>query len=139
MPLRIAKDFREIEKMILFVYGSLKRGRSNHRRIADQQYLGEAVTEPRYRLIDLGTYPGMVRDDMNGVAVKGELWEVGPRCLAELDEFEKADAPYFRGAVAVAGREGVEAYFWHGPVPAGTRSGDEWPLPSAERGARDAE
>jgi gamma-glutamylaminecyclotransferase len=114
--------------MILFVYGSLKRRRSNHRLIAGQQYRGEAVTEPRYRLIDLGTYPGLVRDDAAGLAVKGELWAVGPDCLAALDDFEGADAPYARAAVAVVGWEGVEAYFWNGPVPDGVRSGNEWPF-----------
>src|SRR5581483_4440148 len=122
-------------KAILFLYGSLKRGRRNHRLVADQEYLGEALTEPRYRLIDLGTSPGMVRDDAAGLAVKGELWAVGPCCLAGLDEFECADGPYFRAAVAVVGREGVEAYRWHGPVPPGARTGDEWPFPEA-RGQR---
>jgi gamma-glutamylaminecyclotransferase len=119
----------EMETTILFFYGSLKRGWQNHHLIADQHYLGAAVTEPRYRLIDLGTYPGMIRDDADGVAVKGELWAVGPRCLAALDEFEGADGPYARAAVMVAAREGAQAYLWHGSVPPGVRSGDEWPFP----------
>jgi hypothetical protein len=49
-----------------------------------------------------------------------------------LDDFECADGPYFRTAVAVVGRENVEAYLWHGPVPAGVRSGDEWPFPESQ-------
>jgi gamma-glutamylcyclotransferase (GGCT)/AIG2-like uncharacterized protein YtfP len=57
----------------LFVYGTLKRGQRNHRLIADQRFLGEATTEPRYRVFDLGPYPGLVIDETNGVAVLGEL------------------------------------------------------------------
>src|SRR5438105_3562854 len=107
-----------MSKAILFIYGSLKRGRCNHHLIADQEYLGEVVTEPRYRLLDLGTYAGMIRDDLNGLAVKGELWAVEPRGLLELDEFEGTDGPYSRATVMIAGRTDlVEAYFWNGMVP----------------------
>jgi gamma-glutamylaminecyclotransferase len=114
---------------ILFLYGTLKRGHRNHRLVADQEFLGEAVTEPRYRVFDLGPYPGLVVDEANGVAVRGELWAVGECCLAELDEFEEESHAFRRGPVAVAGREGeVFAYFWNRPVPAGTRSGSEWPV-----------
>jgi gamma-glutamylcyclotransferase (GGCT)/AIG2-like uncharacterized protein YtfP len=115
-------------KAILFLYGSLKRGHSNHARVADQHYLGDAVTEPRYRIIQLGEYGGLVRDDAAGRAVKGELWAVSPACLAELDEFETGEGLWARHPVDVAGRAGVEAYFWTGAVPANVKSGDEWPL-----------
>ena len=117
-----------MSKTILFVYGSLKRGHRNHRLLADQEYLGTAVTEARYRLIDLGTYPGMI-EDANGVGVTGELWAVIGCALAELDEFECEDAPYYRGPVAVRGRtDAVEAYFFRGDVPAGARTGATWPF-----------
>src|SRR5262245_45169595 len=113
----------------LFLYGSLKRGHSNHRLIADQEYLGEAVTEPRYRIIQVGQYGGLIRDEANGLAVKGELWSVSRCCLLELDDFETGEGLWTREPVAVAGRDGVDAYFWIGEVPAGVRSGDVWPLP----------
>ena len=113
---------------VLFVYGSLKRGHRNHRLLADQQFLGEAVTEPCYRLVDLGTYPGMI-EDTRGLSVTGELWAVGECALAELDDLECADAPYYRGPVAVAGgTEPAEAYFFRGDVPAGVRTGATWPF-----------
>ena len=118
----------EIAKTLLFVYGSLKRGHRNHWLLADQEFLGEAITEARYRLIDLGTYPGMI-DDPNGVSVTGELWVVVECALAELDAFECEDAPYFRGPVAIVGRaEPIEAYFFRGDVPAGVRTGATWPF-----------
>jgi gamma-glutamylaminecyclotransferase len=112
---------------LLFVYGTLKHGRWNHRLIADQRFVREAVTEPRYRLVDIGSYPGLVRDDAYGLAVMGELWAVGRCCLLELDDFEGDE--YARGPVTVAGMEqSVQTYFWARPVPPGARSGDEWPL-----------
>jgi gamma-glutamylaminecyclotransferase len=121
------------KETILFLYGSLKRGHRNHRLVADQEYLGEAVTEPLYRVIDLGRYPGLIRDEANGLAVKGELWAVSPCCLLELDDFEGGEGQWARGSVAVPGREGVEAYFWTGPVPPFALSGDRWPFDPQRR------
>jgi gamma-glutamylaminecyclotransferase len=113
---------------VLFVYGTLKRGLRNHRLIADQQFLGDAVTEPRYRVIDLGEHPGLVIDSVNGLAVRGELWAVNDCCLAELDEFEEVPGPFIRETVAIEGREEeIFAYVWNRPVPEGAASGGEWP------------
>ena len=92
-------------KTILFVYGTLKRGLRNHRLIADQEFLGEAVTAPRYRVIDLGLHPGLVTDESNGLAVKGELWAVSDCCLAELDDFEEVPGLFFAGGSIADGRE----------------------------------
>jgi len=113
---------------ILFVYGTLKRGLRNHFRIGDQSFLGEAVTEPRYRVIDLGPHPGLVVDSTNGLAVRGELWAVNDRCLAELDAFEEVPGPFTRDPVAIAGLEDVYAYLLNIPVPANAPTGDRWPL-----------
>lgn len=122
---------------LLFVYGTLKRGLRNHRLLTDEEFLGEAITEPRYRVIDLGPYPGLICDEANGLAVKGELWAVAERSLRKLDQFEGVPETFIREPVAIAGRAGevVYAYFWNRPVPDGAASGSEWPLPG-ERGAQ---
>lgn len=117
---------------VLFLYGSLKLGGENHRLVADQVYLGPAETEARYRIMSLGRYCGMVEDAADGLAVKGELWRVSRCCLLELDDFEGGEGEWVRRPVAVVGAEGVEAYFYDGPVPAGAASGDRWPLPSED-------
>jgi len=116
------------EKAILFFYGSLKRGYSNHRLIADQEFLGEAATEPGYRIIELGQYGGMIRDENSTLRVKGELWAVDANCLARLDEFESAEGLWVRLPVAIPGWTGVQSYCWTGAVPAQTRSSDSWPF-----------
>lgn len=114
---------------VLFVYGTLKRGHAAHDLLAEQQFLGPAATAPRYRLVDLGPYPGLVHDDAAGLAVTGELWEVTEKKLKELDMFEGCPMLYRREVVDVAGVEGrVEAYFYARPVPPRAPTGSAWPL-----------
>ena len=62
----------EIAKTILFVYGTLKRGFVNHHLMAGQDFIGEGVTLPHYRVLDLGPHPGLIADEANGLAVKGD-------------------------------------------------------------------
>jgi gamma-glutamylcyclotransferase (GGCT)/AIG2-like uncharacterized protein YtfP len=73
---------------LIFVYGTLKRGGSNHAYLAGQQFLGEARTPPGYRLYALDGYPGMIEkpDDREGVT--GEVWSIDAPCLAQLDRLE---------------------------------------------------
>lgn len=120
-----------IETTLLFVYGTLKRGLRNHHLMAGQRFVAEAVTEPRYRVVDLGPYPGLVNDPARGLAVRGELWVIDADCLAALDAFEGVPELFARGPVVVAdaGQGGpVYAYFWNQPVPVGAASGDRWPM-----------
>jgi gamma-glutamylcyclotransferase (GGCT)/AIG2-like uncharacterized protein YtfP len=80
------------ESTELFVYGTLQRGGSNHGQLAGQRFVGEAWTEPIYRLYQLDGYPGMVVDDgIQGHSIPGEIWSVDAACLARLDKFEGID------------------------------------------------
>ena len=73
---------------LVFVYGTLKRGGSNHDCLAGQRFRGDARTVPGFRLVDLGQYPGLIPypDDQDGVT--GEVWWVDNSALARLDELE---------------------------------------------------
>src|SRR5689334_8617863 len=75
----------------LFIYGTLKRGGSNHAFLAGQHFLGPARTVPGFALYSLGDYPGMVRAPGDTAGVTGELWVVDDACLAELDRLEGLD------------------------------------------------
>lgn len=75
-------------KTLIFVYGTLKRARSNHGWMSGQTFISQAMTQPRYRLYDLGGYPGMVLDEKQGVSIHGEVWEVDADCLTRLDDLE---------------------------------------------------
>jgi gamma-glutamylaminecyclotransferase len=77
--------------MLVFVYGTLKRSHSNHGYMEGQHFVSMAMTQPRYRLHDLGGYPGMVVDESNGITIHGEIWEIDAACLARLDELEDID------------------------------------------------
>ena len=73
--------------MRLFLYGTLKRGCCNHHYMAGQRFIGTASTAPRFRLMGLGGYPGMVHSD-EGRGIDGEVWEVDDDCLRRLHTLE---------------------------------------------------
>ncbi len=119
------------DTVVIFVYGTLKRGQRNHHYLAKQNFLGEAQTIAQYRIYDLGPHPIIVHDPEKGLAVHGELWEVDETCLQKLDEFEEVPEIFYRQDIIVANYYGEppQAYFRHEPPPANTLSGDCWPLP----------
>jgi gamma-glutamylcyclotransferase (GGCT)/AIG2-like uncharacterized protein YtfP len=105
------------DSFLLFVYGTLMRGGVRHHLLADQRFLGETRTLPRYGLFDLGAYPGMVRRDAGGMAVSGELYEVAVSRIPQLDAEEGAPNLFRREPVNVEGNDGpVFAYLYQRSV-----------------------
>lgn len=94
----------------LFVYGTLMRGESNHHRMAAATFLGEAATEPGLALVDLGPYPGMVKEGR--ASVSGELYRVPAATLADLDELEQHPDRYWRTTIRLVGDEPAQAYLY---------------------------
>jgi len=87
----------------LFVYGTLKRGGSNHHQLAVQTFLGPARTAPGFTLFSLGAYPGLVAAPTDAHGVTGELWSVDDACLARLDVLEGlAEGLYRRAPIALS-------------------------------------
>ena len=74
--------------ILIFVYGTLKRGLSNHGCMAGQQFLGEAATAPLYRMVDCGGYPGMFPVTRDGRSIRGEVWSVNESGRIKLDDLE---------------------------------------------------
>ncbi len=119
-----------MSKTLLFLYGTLKSGQRNHHLIAGQVFRGPAETCPFYRLYQLDWCPALKLDDTNGLAVKGELWEVDEVILHKLDLFEGTPDWYRRDEIAIRDCfDTVWAYFHNQEIPSGTVSGDEWPFP----------
>ena len=77
--------------MRIFVYGTLKRGLSNHGWMAGQQFIAEARTEPVYRMYDCGGFPGMIPVEKDGVSILGEIWEVDEAGRKRLDILEDVE------------------------------------------------
>lgn len=113
---------------LIFVYGTLKRGHERHFALARQRFLAHARTLPRYRMVNLGTYPALTEGGTTAIA--GELWEVDPTCLALLDEIEGvADAEYRRDRILLSPpHDGLiaEAYFYCTDVSALPDHGEVW-------------
>jgi gamma-glutamylcyclotransferase (GGCT)/AIG2-like uncharacterized protein YtfP len=81
---------------LLFVYGTLKRGCSNHAHLAGQTFVAAARTPSGYRLYDLGGYPGLYPHAGDTAGVTGELWSVDDAALARLDRFEGVHEGLYR-------------------------------------------
>lgn len=84
---------------LIFVYGTLKRGGSNHHFLTDQEFIGEAHTVPGFRLHELGGHPGMVPNPNDRDGVVGEIWAVDEAALGRLDGLEGLDQGIYRRAV----------------------------------------
>ncbi len=94
----------------LFVYGTLRKGGSNHFRLEGGRVLGKATV--RGRLYRVDWYPALFLDPDADVVV-GDLVEVSPEILAALDLFEGGE--YRRVPVLVTpenGEDPKKAWVW---------------------------
>lgn len=87
--------------MLIFVYGTLRRGEPSHAELGPACYVGDALTAPCYELVDLGDYPALIEGGHD--AVRGELYEVPDGWLGHLDWFEDVPDMYERKPVALPG------------------------------------
>lgn len=87
--------------MRLFAYGTLRHGEPGHALLGGAPLLGVAATAPAFTLVDMGEYPAIVEG--GSTAVIGELYEVDPALLVELDRYEDVPELYLRVERAVAG------------------------------------
>lgn len=117
--------------LLLFVYGSLKRGEHNQHHLGPAAaFVGPARTVPGYRLYNLGTYPGMVPADDDLVGVTGEVWSIPAAQLPHLDAFEGVPEQLYRRAPVRLQPpftdRAVEAYLYARSVAACPPLGDTW-------------
>lgn len=122
--------------VLLFIYGTLKRGHSHHRLMGAAKPYAPKVwqTAIGYTLVDAGGYPGMV--GMPGSSgVEGELYAVPATALLTLDDYEGvSEGLYARRDLEVYPLDGsnsehsgvlVQAYLF---VPPPDRSLDDFPV-----------
>ena len=116
----------------LFVYGTLKRGGSNHHYLGGQTYLGTTRTVPGYTLYSLGSYPGLVADPAAPDGVTGELWSIDAACLARLDVIAGVAEGIYRRAplllLAPAAPAVAETYLYLRSVEGRPHLGSTWPV-----------
>ncbi len=97
-----------VREQLLFVYGTLLRGEASHELLAGARFVREAKTAPRFSLVDLGTYPGVVRG--GDVAIAGELWVVDIPTLARVDVNEGHPVLFKRQPVELEDGTEADAY-----------------------------
>ena len=83
--------------MLLFVYGTLRRGGGNHDKLAGARYVSSARTVAGYELVDMGGYPAVLEQGNDAIA--GELYEVDDVLSRALDAFEEVPSLYERKRV----------------------------------------
>jgi gamma-glutamylcyclotransferase (GGCT)/AIG2-like uncharacterized protein YtfP len=96
-------DIRKFEEHLVFVYGTLKKGHSNHPRLGESKFVGEARTMGKY-IMYRPSFPVLMNDDGSNKSnhIFGELYSVKPEViLNSLDILEANGYMYNRGRVAV--------------------------------------
>jgi gamma-glutamylcyclotransferase (GGCT)/AIG2-like uncharacterized protein YtfP len=112
----------------IFVYGTLKRGYNNNRRLlTGSEFVGEFFTKPFYRLYDLGYFPGLKIDKQAGKSIKGEIYRVSDKVLESLDFLEGHPKHYKRESLEIENfDEKVEGYIYNYDVSKKTECSPEW-------------
>ena len=122
---------------LVFVYGSLKRGMTNHGQLDDARWLGNAQLQG-LALYDLGPFPMAVISDDDDAVLQGEIHAVTAARLQALDRFEGVPRLYERQAWCLEDGRSVWVYVgraeqvrhvkriasgaWSGPTPGFRRS-----------------
>lgn len=106
--------------MILFVYGSLRKGQYNHIRYEIDMrrlvFLGMGKTKPEFTLVDFGPYPGLYAG--GSTAVVGELYELdAEHHMAKCIEYMEVGAGYRQQDITLEDGRVVTAYVQRGSIP----------------------
>ena len=89
--------------MLVFVYGSLKRGFCNHGLLKDAKFIKHDQTkEAEYRMYSAGAFPMVSNGDKH---IGGELYEVAEATLDRLDRLEGHPNWYKREQVYLQGHD----------------------------------
>lgn len=114
----------------VFVYGTLRRGGSNHFRMEKAEFVTMGTVKGRLYRIDW--YPGLVLDALAD-GIVGEIYQMSPAVLEELDRFEGAEYRRLQTQVRLADGPTVSAWIWEwiGPVDESKRiSSGDWFAPT---------
>jgi len=89
-----------MNKHLVFVYGTLRRGsaRAMSIRFPGSRFVADAKVSGS--LYDLGAYPGLLLEESNSMVI-GEVYEVDNETLSKLDDFESS-SHYWRKQVKIS-------------------------------------
>ena len=90
----------------VFVYGTLKSGKSNHDLLKGQKFLGRSAVLGQYKFVDLGPFPAVVMDPScspnSPTMIVGEVYEIEDAALVALDILEGHPNFYSRKEIDTA-------------------------------------
>lgn len=98
------------DKIYLFVYGSLKRGKEYNYLLEKAKFISEAVTLEKYAMY-LDDIPYVYKNRKISY-ISGELYEIDDKILREIDLFEDHPKFYFRELVEVKTTKGIIVKSW---------------------------
>jgi gamma-glutamylcyclotransferase (GGCT)/AIG2-like uncharacterized protein YtfP len=112
----------------VFVYGTLRRDEINHHLLRDANFCGCHTTAPHYSMVNLGSYPGVVKQGRT--AIQGEVYEVDAGIMAALDRLEGYPTAYSRELIQTPwgrawiyiyrgsrnGRKTISSGVWHDQI-----------------------
>ena len=104
----------------LFVYGTLKRGFHNHKRLSAARFVASLQTIHGYQLYSYNGLPIMIFSGGES-RVNGELYEVSRSVLEKLDKLEGHPTMYRRETIIVGDSREVQAYIWQGDLQGGRK------------------
>ena len=95
----------------LFVYGTLREGSGHlrHSIMKNAVFMGVYNTKPKYDMIDLRSFPGLLKDGES--VVVGEIYQVDSDILTRTDLMEGHPTFYKRMNIEIEDFDDVQAYF----------------------------
>lgn len=99
-----------INRHVVAVYGTLKKGLRNHYLLEGAKFLGEDTTTDKFIMLQIGgSYPAIIPHE-KGNTVTVEIYEVNTETMMNLHELEGVPTVYFPERVTLKG--GTEAFIF---------------------------
>lgn len=115
-------------KHFVFVYGTLKKGYSNHRLLAGANFVGNGVVFG-YRLVRITSIPGAIPGPTLSSKIHGEVWEINAHQLDMCDQLEGHPHVYTRTPMHVHTDKGNVTAWGYVLSPAFTYRRTVTPIP----------
>lgn len=98
----------------VFVYGTLKRGHGNHGLLDrdDVEFLGYDSVTGHYKLLNLGSIPGVFDCEEKTSTIYGEVYAVAPEVLSSLDLLE-GHPDFYQRRKLWTNRQNVRVWMYH--------------------------
>lgn len=98
-----------MNRHLVFVYGTLRRGGSNHYLLTDSDCMGSHQTDPLYTMFRLGQFPAVV--PRGETSIVGEVYKISDEVFGLLDELECYPGVFSRQVIATpAGASWIYLY-----------------------------